>query len=151
MMRAAIGKIVAIDRRYDNVLKLEACHSATDPSRLVEIEMRWPPGRDVAESAGARADVAHDHHGCVPLLPALSDIRAGGLFANGMQAVFAHDGMRAIEARRAGSPDAKPGRLRQLRGIRSRCLFRVAKARSEAGGIEERYQGFGQLTSWELG
>ena len=48
-------------------------------------------GFHIAEGAGARAGVAHDHHGGVALLPALADVGAAGLLADRVQPVLAHD------------------------------------------------------------
>ncbi len=55
------------------------------------IERAGQSGLDVAEGAGPRAGVAHDHEGGVLFLPALADIGAAGLLAHRVQAVFAHD------------------------------------------------------------
>ena len=60
-------------------------------------------GAHVAEGAGARAGVAHDHEGGVLLRPALADIGAAGLLAHGHQAVLADD---AVVSRNTGDPGA---------------------------------------------
>ncbi len=61
---------------------------------LGRIERSGQAGAHVAEGAGARAGVTHDHEGGVLLVPALADIRAAGLLAHGVQAVRAHDRLR---------------------------------------------------------
>src|SRR3546814_8787317 len=50
--------------------------------RLHRIDGAWHPRLDVAEGAGARADIAKDHHRGMFPGPALADIGAGGLFAH---------------------------------------------------------------------
>ena len=103
--------------------------------RFVGVERARQAGLDVAEGAGARAGVAHDHEGGVLLLPALADIRAAGLLAHGVQPVFAHDALRFEIARRYRRLDADPvgflgdGRIRPVR------LFRMARTR--VGHVED--------------
>ena len=62
--------------------------------RLARVERARHAGAHVAEGAGSRARVAHDHEGGVPLRPALADVGAAGLLAYGVQAVAAHDAHR---------------------------------------------------------
>ena len=95
----------------------------------LRIERARQAGLDVAEGAGARAGVAHDHEGGVLLLPALADIRAAGLLAHGVQAVGAHDGVRLDIAGRHRRLDADPVGLLGCGGIRPMRLFRMARAR----------------------
>ena len=91
MPRAAVGEIVAVDRGDDDVLEAQLGDRLADVRRLVRVERAGQAGLDVAEGAGARAGVAHDHQGGVLLLPALADIGAAGFLADGEQAVLAHD------------------------------------------------------------
>ena len=69
----------------------------------MRIEQIGPAGRDVAEGAGAGADGAQDHHRRVLLLPALADIGAGRLLADGVELELAHQARasRDIPARPA--------------------------------------------------
>ena len=83
MLRAAVGEIVAIDRRDNDVRKAELGGCLADTRRFIRIERTRHAGLDVAEGAGARASVAQDHEGRVLLLPALADIRAAGFLAHG--------------------------------------------------------------------
>ncbi len=110
MRRAAVRQIVAIDRGDDDMLETQLGDGVGDPLRLVRVESAGQPGLDVAEGAGARAGVAHDHHGGVLLRPALADIGAAGLLADGDEAVLAHDLARSRDSRRtpAPSPGSSP-------------------------------------------
>jgi hypothetical protein len=103
------------------------------------IERTWQAGAHIAERAGARAGVAHDHEGGVLLVPALADIRAAGLLAHGVQAVGAHDGLRVLIALRNGRLDPDPIRLAQHGRVRPMRLFGVARTR--ANGVEHDRQG----------
>ena len=68
------------------------------------------------------------------LLPALADIGAAGLLADGVQAVGADDPLRLEIARRDRRLDANPVRLAQHRLVRPMRLFRVTRA---AGGVSQ--------------
>ena len=92
---AAIGEIVAVDRGHDDMVPARASRRLRHMRRLVRIERARQPGLDIAERAGARACVAHDHEGGVLLVPALADIGAAGLLADRVQAVLAHDRVRS--------------------------------------------------------
>ena len=61
------------------------------------IERPRQPGRHVAEGAGARAGIAHDHHGGVALRPALADVGAGRLLAHRDEPVRAQHAARLAE------------------------------------------------------
>ena len=83
---AAVGNVVAIDRRHDDVLEPHLERRLREPERLERIRRRVrPPGVDVAVAAGARARVAEDleRGGAAP--PALGDVRAASLLADRVQ------------------------------------------------------------------
>ena len=113
MPRAAIGQIVAVDGGDDHVIEPELGNRLADISRLIWIERTGQPGLHVAERAGARARVAHDHEGRVLLVPALTDVGATGLLAHGVQAVLLDDALRLAIAARNRRLDADPIRLAQ--------------------------------------
>jgi hypothetical protein len=73
---AAIGEIVAIDRGNHHVGKTELGDGIGQAAWLGVIQRERQPSLDVAEGAGARAHISHDHHGRVPRLPAFADVRA---------------------------------------------------------------------------
>ena len=126
---ATVGEIVAVDARDDDMGKAELGGRLRHVFRLARVERARQPGLHVAEGAGARAGVAHDHEGGVLLLPALADIGAAGLLAHGVQAVRPHDLLRLEEALRHRRLDADPVGLFGLRGIRPLRLFGMARAR----------------------
>ena len=133
---AAIGQIIAVDRGDDDVREAEVGDRVGDVLRLVGIERRRQAGRDIAEGAGARADLAHDHHGGVLLGPAFTDIGAAGLLADGDQIVLAHDLLGFAIDRRAGRPHADPVRLAQHFAVRPMRLFRMPGACLDQGNQE---------------
>ena len=97
--------------------------------RLVGIQRAGQSRLHVAEGAGARAGVAHDHHGGVAMRPAFADIRAGRLLAHRVQIVLAHDGagLGIFPAHRRLDPD--PVRLAQDRQSPAGAPFRDGEAR----------------------
>ena len=76
------------------MLEAELGNGVADVGGLFGVERRWQAGAHVAERAGAGAGVAHDHQGGVALGPALADVGAAGLLADGGEAVLFHDGPR---------------------------------------------------------
>ncbi len=113
--RAAIGQIVAIDRGDDDVRKAQLGDRLRHVLGLGRIERLRQPRRHVAEGAGARAGVAHDHHGGVALLPALADVGAGRLLAHRDEAVLAQH----ARASRRTAREAAGTRTRIQSGLRS--------------------------------
>ena len=80
----AVGKVIAVYRSDDRVLKAHHLNGLGQTHRLLEVERRGPAGLDGTVGAGARADVAEDHEGGGPSVPALADVGAVGLFAYGV-------------------------------------------------------------------
>ena len=93
-----------------------------DMHGFVRIERARQAGLDVAEGAGARAGVAHDHEGGVLLVPALADVGAAGLLADGVQAVLADDRVGRRVALGHRRLDADPVGLAQP-AESGRCAF----------------------------
>src|SRR5262245_32479211 len=112
-----------------------------DAHRFTGVEHTRETGFDIAESASARASVAHDHEGGVLFLPTLTDIRAARFFTHGVERVFAHKLLRGEIARRDWRLDANPVWLWQNGRIRSVRLFRVARARI-VNEVEDDRHGF---------
>ena len=106
--------------------------ASRDVVRLVRVERAGQSGAHVAEGAGARAGVAHDHEGGVRLGPAFADVGAAGFLAHGVQAVLAHDGARLHVFAAGRRLDADPVGLAQHRRVRPRRLFRMAQRRGAA-------------------
>ena len=99
-------------------------------------------GAHVAERAGARAGVAHDHHGGVALRPALADVGAGGFLADGDEAVLAHQGAGLVVDRMVGRLDPDPGGLALDRVVRAVRLLRMADGRPGAV-VDDEVRGHG--------
>ena len=119
----AIVEVVTIDRRHDDMLESQIARRRRRRVRLAGIERPGSSRRDVAKSAGARADAAHDHHRRVPLLPAFADVRACRFFADGVKTMLADDVARLDVAGRAGGAHAQPVGLRQQPQSPSRDAF----------------------------
>jgi hypothetical protein len=81
----AVPELVAVHARYDGVLEAHLSGGVSDAPRLVEIELGRLAGKDGAETAGAGTDVAKDHEGGGAVVPALADVRAAGLLADGVE------------------------------------------------------------------
>src|ERR1700675_3663934 len=97
-----------------------------DAGWLIGVERSGRAGGYVAERAGARAGVAHDHHGGVTLRPALADVGAGGFLADGGEAVLAHQGAGLVIDRMVGRFDTDPGGFALDWVVRAVRLLRVA-------------------------
>src|SRR5204863_5538510 len=78
---AAVGEVVAVDRRDHHVLEAELADRAADTLGLLAVLPRGPAMRDPAVAAVARADVAPGHEARRRGLPALADVRAARLLA----------------------------------------------------------------------
>src|SRR5262249_31998332 len=74
--------------------------------------------------------------GGVLFLPALADIRAAGLLADGVQAILAHDSLGLGVAARYRRLDADPVRLAQQRGIRPVRLLGMARTGGAAQTVD---------------
>src|SRR5438046_1990241 len=86
MRRAAVGEVVSIDRRQDDVSEVHLGQGDRDLPRFVEIQdpMRVPRS-DRAEAAASRAHVAHQHDRRGPAAPTFPHVRAVGLLAHGVE------------------------------------------------------------------
>src|SRR5512135_1393712 len=85
MPRAAVGQVVAIYRRDDDVLQPKPRHRLRDSARFVGVERTHFAVRDRAVRTITRAHVAHEHEGRRAMRKAFADIRAARLLADGMQ------------------------------------------------------------------
>ena len=130
MLGAAVIEVIAIDRGDDHVGKAERRHGFADALGFVRVEQIGPAGCDITESAGPRADPPQDHDGCMPLLPALADVRAGCLFAYGVERKLAHEPPRGLVFRRNRRFDAQPVGLARDRVVGIAGLFGMAQSRS---------------------
>ena len=97
--RATIRQVVAIDRRQHDVLEAHQLHGARGVGGFVGVEpAARVAGVDGAETAGARAHLAHQHDRRGARVPALADVRALGFLAHGGEAMVAHGLLDGLEA-----------------------------------------------------
>ena len=136
---AAVGDVVAVDRGDDDVLELHLRRSLADAERLECVgRILRLAGVDVAVAAGAGARVAENLEGRRAAPPALGDVRAAGLLADGVQREAVQKlldvEVAAVGARRA---DFHPLGPAGPFGDGKRGLHRV-ESRCGAGGRVER-------------
>ena len=124
--RSAVVEIVAIDRCDDHVPQSQLAHRLGDIARFVRIEGAGFTGGDVAEGAGPRADLAHDHESRVLLLPTFADVGARRLFAHGGEPVLAHQPLGLGIFRRVRRTHSYPVRLASDRVVGPVRLFRMS-------------------------
>ena len=108
---AVVGQVVAVDARHHRVAEAHLRHRAGDAQRLERVVEGRLAGLDVAEAAAARAGVAEDHEGRRAALPAVADVRAGGLLADRVQALVADHPVELAVALAARRRDLEPARL----------------------------------------
>ena len=82
---AAVGQVVAIDRGYDAVVEVHALYGPGEALGFGHVEALGSAGGDGAVAAGAGADVSENHEGGAAAFPAVADVGAAGLFADGVQ------------------------------------------------------------------
>ena len=126
VLGAAVAEVVAVDRGDDDVVEAELLDGDGDARRLEHVEGVGAAGGDVAEGAAAGADLAHDHHRGVALGPALADVGAARLLADGDEAVLPHDLAGPLVALGGRRLDANPVGLAQDRGVGLVGLLRMA-------------------------
>ena len=86
MSRAAVGDVVAVDGGDDDVLQLHLLGRLGDAQRLQRVgRCVRPAGVHVAVAARARAGVAEDLEGRRAAAPALGDVGAARLLADGVE------------------------------------------------------------------
>ena len=110
------------------MLETELRDRVSDARGLVLVKRARQAGAHIAEGAGARAGVAHDHEGGVALVPAFADVGTARLLADGRELEFAHEAQGLGEDRRAGGAHTDPGRLAGDRLVRPVRLLRMAQS-----------------------
>src|SRR4029077_20025512 len=88
---AAVLQVVAVDRRDDRVLEPELGHRIRHAKGFSEVKLNRPARRHRAEATGARAHVAEDHERRGAPVPAIEDVGAARLFADGVEAASLDD------------------------------------------------------------
>ena len=99
---APVDEIVAVDAGENHVAETPARQSFRRVFWLVRIQ-RWrcPTGLDAAKSAAPRAGIAHEHDRCsgagllgaAATAPTVTDVRAAGFFADGVEVQAAEVGL----------------------------------------------------------
>src|ERR1019366_56271 len=128
----AIVKIIAIDGRDHRMGKSQLLNCSGDAGGLGRIERAGKPRLDVAEGAGPRARIAHDHEGRVLFLPALANVRTARFLADGDEPVLLDNGPRRRPLRRARRLDPDPGGFSRHRLVGPMRLLRVTGCRGLA-------------------
>jgi hypothetical protein len=67
MCGASVRKIIPVNRGDHHMLKTHRRYSRSDATRFIGVKSRRLASADIAERAGSRAGIAHDHHGGVLL------------------------------------------------------------------------------------
>jgi hypothetical protein len=88
--RAAVGHVVAVHRRHHDVAQRHRLDRLGEPARLPGVEGQRRAAGDRAVGAVPRAHVAHDEEGRRPVVPALADVGAVRLFADGVELQLPH-------------------------------------------------------------
>ena len=110
-LRAAVGQLIPIHARDHDVPQVHDPHRIANPSRLIQVQLRRPARRDVAEAAASRADIAQDHQSRRPRAPAFSHVRALGGLADGVQAMIVHQSLELGIPLATGHFHLQPRRL----------------------------------------
>jgi hypothetical protein len=107
----AVGQVVAGDAGDRRVAQAHGLDGLGHPARLVGVELGRLAGVDLAEVAPARALVTADEEGGLPVFPALVDVGAAGLLADGVQALPLDQTTQVRELGTHRRPDLDPRRL----------------------------------------
>ena len=136
---AVVGQVVAVDARDDRVAQAHLRDRARDARGLERVVPRRLAGLHVAEAAAARAGVAEDHERRGAALPALADVRAGGLLADGVQVLLLDHRRQVAVLRAARGGDLEPRRLalaeRPDLGAEHLQHVHPARVRARAGDV----------------
>ena len=112
---AAVSQVIAIHGRDDGILQAHALHRFGDARRLRRVELVRPPVRHRAVCARSRADVAEDHEGSGPVVPALADVGTARILADRVELEVLHDALEPEVVLRPGGAYLQPCRLRFTR------------------------------------
>src|SRR6266702_2943176 len=113
-----------------------------DSKRLADVELGRPSRRHRAEPARARADAAQDHERRGPPAPAVEDVRALRLFANGVEPPRLHELLELLEVLALDDARADPGRDRTGHELRGRAHSRML------AGVHSSRPCFIKLRNW---
>ena len=108
---ALVGQVVAGDAGHSGVAQPHPRDGLGDAARLVPVVVGGLAGVDLAEVAAPRALGATDQEGGLAIFPALVDVRAAGLLANGVQTLVLHQRLQGPILRAHVRAGADPLRL----------------------------------------
>ena len=106
---AAIGEVVAIDRRDHGVTQAHGSHRLPDAPGFVPVDVATAlPALHRTEGAGSGADVAEDHECGGPVPPAFGNVRAAGFLTHRVEVLAAHDPLDLRVPVPGGELDGEP-------------------------------------------
>ena len=129
---AAVGQVVTVDGGYDAVAQGQLLHRARQSLRLLQVEREGPTRGDGAVVAAAGAYVTQDHEGGAAPVPAVPDVGAAGLLADGVQLALAQQVVQLNVVGAAGHGHLEPGRQASARD-----LFRLQRSSHRSGMIPD--------------
>jgi hypothetical protein len=106
--RAAVGALVAVDAGDDGVLEVHGLDGLGYAVGFVPVERAGAAVLDIAEAAGAGADIAQHEEGSGAPAPAVADVRAHGLFADRVQGLGPHEVTQLFIGLAAGGAHLEP-------------------------------------------
>ena len=91
MAGTTVFEVIAVDRGDDYIAQAHGLDGAGQVTGFFDIQWVGAAMRHITERTAAGADIAHDHEGGRALAEAFVQIGAGGLLADGMQALVTQD------------------------------------------------------------
>ena len=130
---AAVLALIAVDAGDDRMAQFHGLHGLGDAFRLEQIQRPRAPVLDVAEAAGAGADIAHHEEGGGARAPALAHVGAHRLFADGVQCLGAHQPAQPLDPFPAGRAHLDP--FRPAQEARRGFLFQVSRGQYDRESV----------------
>ena len=109
--RSLVGEVVPGNAGHRRIAQSHPGDRLRDAPRLIAVELCRATGVDLTEVAPPGALVTADEEGGLPVLPALEDVRASGLLADGVQALVPHQFAQLGVLRAHVCPRPNPGRF----------------------------------------
>src|SRR5690242_1314106 len=91
MSGTAVAQVIAINTGDDHVFEFQCGDGFGEVPRLIRVRRLWPAMGDVAERATPCAEVTENHESRGTFAETLTDVRAGGLLAHGVQFLLTQD------------------------------------------------------------
>ena len=148
--RAAVAALVTVDAGNDGVLQVHRADGLGDAFRLQPVQGGGHAVFYVAEAAGAGADVAEHQEGGRARSPALAQVGAHGLLADGVQGFAAHQGADLLVSLAGRGADANPGGTPEGGGVHF-CGVNAVSGRCFGHGGNDEMMRWGDETVRTLG